>query len=73
MSHEANPNTCKKTDGLSAAEWEALPVTFDARTVARVLLSNVRYVQNHAAEFGGCKVGGRWVFSKARISELLGL
>lgn len=59
--------------GLTEAEWEALPVTFDAPTMARVILSNLRYVQNHAKELGGRKVAGRWVFTKTRTAELLGM
>lgn len=59
--------------GISDAEWEALPVTFGAVTMARLLRSNPRYVQDHAHELGGRKLGGRWLFSKPRAAELLGL
>ena len=62
-----------KSTGLTDAEWEALPVTFDAPTMARLIRCNTRYVQNHAEELGGRKIADRWIFSKTRAAELLGM
>ena len=58
---------------LTEAEWAEIPFTFDASTMARVLCANPRYVQNHAAELGGIKTAGKWLFSKPRTAQLLGL
>lgn len=58
---------------MSAEEWEGLPITFDARTMARVLGCCVRYCQDHASELGGRLIGGRWIFSKPRTAALLGI
>lgn len=69
----SSSNIREQAAGLSVAEWEALPVTLDAPTVARAIRSNTRFIQNHAEELGGIKLAGRWIFSKARIAELLGL
>ena len=63
----------RSLEGITEAEWEAMPVTFGAETMARLIHSNTRYVQDHAAELGGHKLGGRWIFSKPRAAELLGL
>lgn len=59
--------------GLTEAEWEALPVTFGASTMARIIRTNVRWVQNHPEKLGGRKIASRWIFSKTRVAELLGL
>ena len=58
---------------LTEQEWSAVPFTFDVATMARVLCANPRYVQNHAAELGGIKTAGKWLFSKPRTAQLLGL
>ena len=62
-----------RTEGITEAEWEALPVTFGVTTMARLMRCNVRYVQDHAAELGGRKVVGRWLFSKTNVADLLGI
>lgn len=61
------------TEGMSEEEWKATPTTFHAPTMARIACADLRYIQNHAAEFGGRKVAGKWLFSKAKVAELLGL
>lgn len=59
--------------GITQEEWDELPITFRCGTVARIIGSNVRYVQNHPEEFGGVKVAGHWLFSKSQVASLLGL
>lgn len=71
-SNKSTVTTCC-TGGITEAEWEALPVTFGASTMARILHTNVRWVQNHPEKLGGRKVAGRWLFSKARVAEFLDL
>lgn len=61
------------TNGITSEEWDALPVTFGSATMSRLLGTNVRYVQNHAAELGGNRIAGRWLFSKPRAAQLVGL
>lgn len=61
------------TNPMSADEWAATPITFDAVVMSRVCGCCLRYVQDHAKELGGRKVGGRWLFSKPLVAELLGL
>ena len=62
-----------RSNPMSADEWSALPVTFDAAIMSRVCGCCLRYVQDHATELGGRKVAGRWLFSKPVVAELLGL
>ena len=59
--------------GITQEEWDDLPITFGCSTVAHIVGSNVRYVQNHPDEFGGVKVAGRWVFSKSKIASMLSI
>lgn len=61
------------SEGVSDSEWKSIPVTFGVQIMARLIHSNKRYVQNHAEELGGRKIGGRWLFSKIRTAELLGM
>lgn len=58
---------------LSMEEWAQLPITFGGDAVAKVLGVNLRYVQNHAEELGGVKLGGKWLFSKPRVAALVGI
>lgn len=62
-----------RTEGVTEDEWRDLPVTFGVTVMARLTRTNTRYLQDHAAEFGGRKVAHRWLFSKASAAELLGL
>lgn len=59
--------------GITQKEWDELPLTFGCTTVAHIIGSNVRYVQNHPKEFGGVKVAAHWLFSKSYIASMLGL
>ena len=70
-----SPNTkfIDRTEGVTEDEWRALPVTFGVTVMARLARTNTRYLQDHAPDFGGRKVAGRWLFSKAGAAELLGL
>ena len=61
------------TNPMSADEWAAVPVVFDAAVMSRVCGYCLRFVQNHAEELGGRKVGGRWLFSKPVVAQLFGL
>ena len=58
---------------MSVQEWRELPLTFGAREMARACGCCVRYCQDHATELGGRLIGGRWIFSKSRAAELLGI
>ena len=62
-----------KNRGITQEEWDGLNITFGCDSMARVVGTNVRYVQNHAKELGGTKVGGHWVFSKPRVASDFGL
>lgn len=62
-----------RTKGLTNDEWRELPVTFGITEMARLVRCNWRYMSDHAAEFGGRKVAGRWLFSKSEAAKLLGL
>lgn len=62
-----------RTEGLTDEEWRALPVTFGATHMARLARTDERYMQTHAAEFGGRKIAGRWLFSKSEAAKLLGI
>ena len=62
-----------RTEGVSQEEWQALPVTFGATTMARLARTDDRYMQKHAEAFGGRKVAGRWLFSKSEAAKLLGI
>ena len=66
-------NFINRTEGLSSDEWRELPVTFGITEMARLVRCNWRYVSDHAAELGGHKVAGRWLFSKNAAADLLGL
>lgn len=62
-----------RTEGMSEDEWRALPVTFGITAMARLTRTNWRYASDHAAELGGRKVAGRWLFSKSEAAKLLGI
>ena len=62
-----------KVRPMTEDEWRELPVTLDRFTVARLMDCTPRYVCDHAEEFGGRKIAGRWLFSKARIAKMLGM
>lgn len=59
--------------GITQEEWDELPITFGCETVARIIGSNIRFVQNHPSEFDGIKVAGHWLFSKSQVASKLGL
>lgn len=58
---------------MSIEEWESLPLTFGCDVVSRASGLCTRYVQNHPQEFGGRKLGGKWVFSKPQVAKALGI
>lgn len=62
-----------KTNQMSAEEWLDTPVIFGVDVMSHVCGYGLRFVQNHAEELGGRKVGGRWLFSKPVVAQLLGL
>ena len=69
-----NTNTyVDRTEGMSEAEWQALPVTFEVAPMARLARTSIRHMQDHAAEYGGRKIAGRWLFSKSETAKLLGI
>ena len=67
------PRKTQKVEAMTEEEWRSLPITFGVHDAARVLGCCVRYAQNHAEEFGGHLVGGKWLFSKPLIAEIVGL
>lgn len=62
-----------KTEGMTEEEWRALPVTFGADPMSRLARTNWRWTVDHAAELGGRKIAGRWLFSKSEVAKLLGI
>lgn len=58
---------------ISLEEWRELPITVGVSDTARVLRISKHWVSDHAAELGGVKLGGRWLFSKSRLGELAGI
>ena len=62
-----------RTEGMSEDEWHALPVTFGITAMARLTRTNLRYASDHAADFGGRKIAGRWLFSKTEAAKMLGI
>jgi len=62
-----------RTEGMSEAEWQALPVTFGVPDMARLTRTNLRYMSDHAERYGGVKIAGRWLFSKSKAAKLLGI
>lgn len=64
---------CKRVPFITTSEWEKIPFTFDAGTMASILGCGKRFVQDHAKALGGKKFGGRWIFTKPKTAELLGI
>lgn len=62
-----------KNQNVTETEWQSMPITFGTSVLARLLGSDARYVSNHAEELGGRKLAGKWVFSKTKTAELIGL
>lgn len=58
---------------MTESEWTDVPVTFGSEIAAKVFGCTVRYVQAHAADLGGVKVAGHWVFSKPKTADMLGI
>lgn len=58
---------------MTGDEWRELPVTFGINDMARLARCNWRYASDHAAELGGRKIAGRWLFSKSEAAALLGI
>ena len=67
------PKVAKDIKPMSASEWNSLPVTFGCDVAARLYLASPRYVSDHAEEFGGRMIAGKWHFTKSRVAEILGL
>ena len=63
----------KSMSGFTMEDWESTPFQIGAPTMAKIVGSNLRWVQNHAKELGGVKLAGRWVFFKPRVAQMLGL
>lgn len=62
-----------RTEGMTSDEWRELPVTFGINDMTRLTRSNWRWTSDHAAELGGRKIAGRWLFSKSEVAKLLGI
>lgn len=67
------PRVARSTIGMTDAEWRDVPVTFGSDVAARLFCTTPRNCTIHGEELGGTLVCGRWVFSKQKVAEILGL
>ena len=58
---------------LTQAEWDALPLMFEADVASRVYGTSWRWTIDHATELGGRKVANRWLYSKREVAAILGI
>lgn len=63
----------KFLDTMTEEEWSRVPVMFGTDVMTRVVGTNRRYVIDNAPSLGGVKIGGKWLFSKAKVAEMLGI
>jgi hypothetical protein len=63
----------KRQQALTEYEWNNLPITLSIDDMARACCTSRRWVSDHAAELGGRKIAGRWMFPKSETAKLLGI
>lgn len=72
LEHAYNVSVNGSETGCSTGEAAPCEVWSDSHQVAQMLGVCERQVRNRAAELGGRKFGGRWLFPEAATLNLIG-